>query len=195
MQSGPGRRCRPGSFVGSSGRVVHNSQMVSGFLALVGAGVLVGSLWLLAQRRRRAPVPREIRSPDGVMSRPSPPMPEEVTDQIPIAVKSCPVCLTEYSPRNHFCVRDGAELIDGPPSGPFSHGMICPTCRRAYSHDAGFCPEDSDELVPYGLYGAASSTHPPARLDSRKICPECGEQHTSAHTFCSRDGTELVVVN
>ena len=105
------------------------------------------------------------------------------------------MCLMEYAPKNHFCVRDGAELIDGPPSGPFSQGMICPTCRRGYAHDASFCPEDADELVPYGLYGAASSTRPPQRLDSRKICPECGQRHTSAHTFCGQDGTELVVVN
>ncbi|MDH3201218.1 MAG: hypothetical protein OEM15_10040 [Myxococcales bacterium] len=169
--------------------------MVSGLVALLGAGVLVGSLWVFARRRRSARVLRAAHAVDGVESRPPPPMPEEATGETPIAARSCPVCLTEYSPRNHFCVRDGAELIDGPPSGPFSHGMICPTCRRAYPHDAGFCPEDSDELVPYGLYGAASSTRPLAKLDSRKICPECGERHTSAHTFCSRDGTELVVVN
>lgn len=169
--------------------------MVSGLVALLGAGALLGSLWLLVRRRRNAPGPMPTRAVEGITTRPPPPTPDEVTEKVPIAVRSCPVCLTEYPPGNQFCVRDGAELIDGPPSGPFSQGMICPTCRRAYSHDASFCPEDSDELVPYGLYGAASSTRPPPRPDSRKICPECGERQTSAHTYCGRDGTELVVVN
>jgi len=73
--------------------------------------------------------------------------------------------------------------------------MICPTCRRGYAQDASFCPEDADELVPYGLYGAATSTRPPMKVDSRKICPECGERHASVHAFCGRDGTELVAVN
>jgi predicted amidophosphoribosyltransferase len=168
---------------------------MAGLVTLLGAGVLLGSLWLLLRRRRSAPSPTPKRPVEGVTSRPPPPIPEGATEEAPIAVRSCPVCLTEYGPRNQFCVRDGAELIDGPPSGPFSQGMICPTCRRAYSHDASFCPEDSDELVPYGLYGAASSTRPPPKLDSTKICPECGERHTSAHTFCGRDGAELVVVN
>jgi hypothetical protein len=90
---------------------------------------------------------------------------------------------------------DGAELSEGRPSGLFSHGMICPTCRRGYPSDAGFCPEDADELVPYGLYGAASSTRPKHRLDAHKICPECGIRHAALHLFCGQDGTELVIVN
>jgi RNA polymerase subunit RPABC4/transcription elongation factor Spt4 len=110
-------------------------------------------------------------------------------------VRSCPVCHAEYAPRNRFCVRDGAPLSDGPPSGPFSHGMICPTCRRGYTADASFCPEDSDELVPYGLYGAASATRPPLDLEGHKICPECGVRHATANVFCGHDGSELVVVN
>ena len=73
--------------------------------------------------------------------------------------------------------------------------MICPTCRRGYPSDSSFCPEDADELVPYGLYGAASSTRPPLRLDTNKICPECGIRHAAAHLFCGHDGAELVVVN
>jgi len=110
-------------------------------------------------------------------------------------LKSCPVCLSEYPTQNRFCVRDGVELTDGRSSGPFSQGMICPTCRRGYPFDSSFCPEDADELVPYGLYGAASSTRPPLRLDTNKICPECGIRHAAAHLFCGQDGTELVVVN
>jgi len=85
--------------------------------------------------------------------------------------------------------------MTGPASGPFAQGMICPTCRRGYPFDAGFCPEDADELVPYGLYGAASTTRPPLRLDANKICPECGIRHAAAHVFCGQDGTQLVVVN
>jgi hypothetical protein len=73
--------------------------------------------------------------------------------------------------------------------------MICPTCRRGYTSDASFCPEDSDELVPYGLFGAASATRPPIRLDGHKICPECGVRHATGHVFCGQDGAELVVVN
>lgn len=161
----------------------------------MGASVLLASLWILAHRRRSALVPAVTDSAAGVTSHPPPPIPEEVAEETPLAVRSCPVCLTEFPPRNRFCVRDGAELTDGPLSGAFSQGMICPTCRQAYSHDASFCPEDSDELVPYGLYAAASSTRPLSELDSRKICPECGERRTSAHTFCGQDGTELVVVN
>jgi hypothetical protein len=110
-------------------------------------------------------------------------------------VRSCPVCLAEYPPRNRFCVRDGAPLSDGRPSGPFSQGMICPTCRRGYASDASFCPEDADELVPYGLFGAANATRPPTRLDANKICPECGVRHQPTHLFCGHDGSELVVVN
>lgn len=111
------------------------------------------------------------------------------------SVKSCPVCLSEYPTKNRFCVRDGAALTEGRSSGPFAQGMICPTCRRGYPSDSSFCPEDADELVPYGLYGAASSTRPPLRLDTNKICPECGIRHAAAHLFCGHDGTELVVVN
>jgi predicted amidophosphoribosyltransferase len=85
--------------------------------------------------------------------------------------------------------------MEGHAPGPFAQGMICPTCRRGYPFDAGFCPEDADELVPYGLYGAASATRPPLRLDANKICPECGIRHAAAHLFCGHDGTQLVVVN
>ncbi len=110
-------------------------------------------------------------------------------------MRSCPVCLSEYPTRDRFCVRDGAALMEDSSSGPFTQGMICPTCRRGYPFDARFCPEDADELVPYGLYGAASATRPPLRLDTTKICPECGIRHAAAHLFCGDDGTQLVVVN
>jgi hypothetical protein len=113
----------------------------------------------------------------------------------PAPMRSCPVCLSEYPTQNRFCVRDGAELMEGCSSGPFAQGMICPTCRRGYPFDARFCPEDADELVPYGLYGAASSTRPHLMLDANKICPECGIRHAAAHLFCGHDGTQLVVVN
>jgi predicted amidophosphoribosyltransferase len=73
--------------------------------------------------------------------------------------------------------------------------MICPTCRRGYPLDASFCPEDADELVPYGLFGAASSTRPPTKPCASKICPECGAHHASTHVFCGDDGSELVIVN
>lgn len=122
-----------------------------------------------------------------------PSRPAEEPDAAPF--KSCPVCLSEYPTQNRFCVRDGAELMEGHSSGPFAQGMICPTCRRGYPFDSSYCPEDADELVPYGLYGAASSTRPPLRLDAHKICPECGIRHASVHLFCGQDGTELVVVN
>ena len=105
------------------------------------------------------------------------------------------MCLSEYPTRDRFCVRDGAELMEGCSSGPFTQGMICPTCRRGYPFDARFCPEEADELVPYGLYGAASATRPPLRLDANKICPECGIRHAATHLFCGHDGTQLVVVN
>ena len=110
-------------------------------------------------------------------------------------MRSCPVCLSEYPTRDRFCVRDGAELMEGSSSGPFTQGMICPTCRRGYPFDARFCPEDADELLPYGLYGAASSTRPHLMLDANKICPECGIRHAAAHLFCGHDGTQLVIVN
>ncbi len=115
--------------------------------------------------------------------------------ETPAPTKRCPACLSEYAPKNRYCVRDGAELIDGRTAAPFSQGMICPTCRRGYPIDAGFCPEDADELVPYGLFGAASSTRPPIRPNTGKICPECGVRHAPTHLFCGEDGAELVVVN
>lgn len=108
---------------------------------------------------------------------------------------TCPVCLGEYPNTHRFCVRDGAPLASGNASSPISQGMICPTCRRGYPADATHCPEDADELVPFGLYGAATATRPPVRLDGHKICPECGARHPSTHFFCGRDGAELVVVN
>ena len=124
---------------------------------------------------------------------PKPSRPPAEPEQAP--VKSCPVCLSEYAPRNRFCVRDGAALMDSRPSVPFASGLICPTCRRGYPSDASFCPEDADELMPYGLYGAASSTRSSPWLESNKICPECGVRHAPAHLFCGHDGTQLVVVN
>ena len=133
--------------------------------------------------------PSADRGRDESMPRRTPPPP------VPQALRSCPVCHAEYAPKKRFCVRDGAPLIDGSASGPFSQGMICPTCRRGYTADASFCPEDSDELVPYGLYGAASATRPPLDLEGHKICPECGVRHATAHLFCGHDGSELVVVN
>ena len=127
----------------------------------------------------------------------TPPLPgsPRAMEREPTPLRSCPVCLSEYPTRDRFCVRDGAELMEGCSSGPFAQGMICPTCRRGYPFDARFCPEDADELVPYGLYGAASATRPPLRLDANKICPECGIRHAATHLFCGHDGTQLVVVN
>jgi len=124
----------------------------------------------------------------------SPPTRCQPPEQRP-ALKSCPACLAEYHPRNRYCVRDGAELSDRRSAGPFSQGMVCPTCRRGYPLDASFCPEDADELMPYGVFGAASSTRPPIRLDANKICPECGAHQAPTHLFCGDDGSELVVVN
>lgn len=49
--------------------------------------------------------------------------------------------------------------------------------------------------MPYGLFGAASATRPPFKIDANKICPECGIRHAPSHLFCRQDGTELVVVN
>lgn len=109
--------------------------------------------------------------------------------------KTCPVCLSEYAEPSRFCVRDGAALVGARGPGPLAQGMICPACRRGYPADASFCPEDAEELVPYGLYGAASATRPPLRIDANKICPECGIPHAPSHFFCRQDGTELVVVN
>ena len=113
----------------------------------------------------------------------------------PAVSHSCPVCLAEYSASDRFCARDGAPLVDSRTAGPFASGMICPTCRRGYPSDASYCPEDADQLVPYGLFGASTSTPPPEPEDSNKICPECGVRHTAAHSFCCQDGAELVVVN
>ena len=136
---------------------------------------------------KRAPIlQRDIQPPQGSQS---------ATKPEPGPLRSCPVCLSEYPTRDRFCVRDGAQLMEGCSSGPFTQGMICPTCRRGYPFDASFCPEDADELVPYGLYGAASATRPPLRLDTNKICPECGIRHAATHLFCGHDGTQLVVVN
>jgi hypothetical protein len=129
--------------------------------------------------------------PDRQPPRASPPAAEPEATPL----RSCPVCLAEYPTRDRYCVRDGAELLEGSSSGPFSQGMICPTCRRGYPFDARFCPEDADDLVPYGMYGAASATRPGLRLDAHKICPECGIRHLAAHLFCGHDGTQLVVVN
>jgi len=167
------------------------------WLAILGAGTMALGLVVLARLRRRSLAARGRVGRAGKSGGASvpPPLPASVPPLPGAEVRSCPVCLTEYGTRNRFCVNDGAELIEGPPAGPFSQGMICPTCRRGYAQDASFCPEDADELVPYGLYGAATSTRPPMKVDSRKICPECGERHASVHAFCGRDGTELVAVN
>lgn len=171
-------------------RIRHNSSM--GWP--VGASLIVLlalTAWALRRRRRpdepRARADRRSRSasPDeaaDLEARPSPP-------------KSCPVCLSEHPPEHRFCVRDGAALMEGAPSGPFAQGMICPACRRGYPADASFCPEDAEELVPYGLYAASSSTRMLFRHGTAKICPECGVRHAPSHLFCGHDGTELVVVN
>ncbi|MEM7137982.1 MAG: hypothetical protein AAF500_15465 [Myxococcota bacterium] len=165
-----------------------------GTLAVL-AALCGGLLALLRRRRPKAELVPEDASPERPTSVPPPLPPRASRPPEGPVVRSCPVCLTDYEPRTRFCVKDGASLIDGPASGPFSQGMICPTCRRGYGHDASFCPDDADELVPYGLYGASSSTRPPPPRDSKKICPECGQRHTSAHSFCGHDGAELVVVN
>ena len=166
------------------------------FAALVVLAVALVALVRVRRRRRmvtsdspsspRADAPEDTGPPRA--SRPA-----AEPDRTPM--KSCPVCLSEYPTQNRFCVRDGATLMEDRPSGPFAQGMICPTCRRGYPFDASFCPEDADELVPYGFYGAASSTRPALRLDANKICPECGIRHAAAHLFCGHDGSELVVVN
>ena len=150
-----------------------------------------------AQRRQQAVTRNSSpsRHPDALQDIEPRPQPGSAVGPEPMQLRSCPVCLSEYPTRDRFCVRDGAELMEGCSSGPFTQGMICPTCRRGYPFDARFCPEDSDELVPYGLYGAASATRPRVRLDANKICPECGIRHASAHLFCGNDGTQLVVVN
>lgn len=174
---------------------MHNSGMALPLAVVLLTGIVFVGFLITARRRH-----------DGVDGPPTGIEQASMTDPAtlelrrtlkptPQEVRSCPVCHGEYPGHSHFCVRDGAELVDGPPTGPFSHGMICPTCRRGYPGDASFCPEDADELVPYGLYGAASSTRPPQPLDSTKICPECGDRHASTHAFCGRDGAELVVVN
>lgn len=161
---------------------------------LVLSAALVTIMRTRQHRRRMASDSPSSRRPDAQRDT-LPPRASPAEEAQPAPVKSCPVCLSEYPTKNRFCVRDGAALTEGRSSGPFSQGMICPTCRRGYPSDSSFCPEDADELVPYGLYGAASSTRPPLRLDTNKICPECGIRHAAAHLFCGRDGTELVVVN
>jgi len=159
--------------------------------ALVVLAVALVAPARLRRGRRRPPA----EPPDGRHPDESPRTLRPAEEPEPTPSKSCPVCLSEYPTRNRFCVRDGVELVEGQSSGPFTQGMICPTCRRGYPFDSSYCPEDADELVPYGLYGAASSTRPPLRLDTHKICPECGIRHASAHLFCGQDGTELVAVN
>ena len=165
--------------------------------SLVALAISVAVLLVALLRQRlivtdRSPSERSTRSPGEEEDR-APESTGGVEAAAPI--HSCPVCLSEYAPDKRYCVRDGALLVEGCASGSFSQGMICPTCRRGYPSDASFCPEDADELVPYGLYGAASATRSPIRLDAHKICPECGVRHAAAHVFCGQDGTELVVVN
>ncbi|MGB5546301.1 MAG: hypothetical protein WBM74_06990 [Polyangiales bacterium] len=162
---------------------------------LVLAVALVVPAQVRRRRQGRTGNPADRRRTSSKPDTGSTPGPRPSTEPEPSPLKSCPVCLSEYPTRNRFCVRDGAELMDGHCSGPFSQGMICPTCRRGYPFDSSFCPEDADELVPYGLYGAASSTRPPLMLDTHKICPECGIRHAATHLFCGEDGTELVAVN
>jgi hypothetical protein len=155
-------------------------------LAIAGAALAVWERRNKGTRHSRS-LPREEQH--GGLPPPAPASPPAT------APRSCPVCLCEYASQSRFCVRDGAELVDGGAGGPFAPGMICPTCRHGYPSDSSFCPDDADELVPYGLYGAASSTRSPLPLDASKICPECGARQAAAHSFCGRDGTELVVVN
>lgn len=172
----------------------HNSQMTWSIAALAILSVVLFAL--LRTRLRSAsmtPGSSSLVPGDPSLDREVPDSGARETETG--AVRSCPVCLGEYHPRNRFCVRDGAPLHDGRPSTAFSQGMICPTCRRGYPSDAAFCPEDADELVPYGLYGAATSTRSQRRLDGNKICPECGIRHAATHLFCGQDGAELVVVN
>ncbi len=174
-------------------QIRHNFGMAWSLAALVLLTVGVAALTRRQRGRRRGndeSPSLACRPESSKLPRAAEPAPEQ---QPP--VKSCPACLAEYPPRNRYCVRDGAELIEGRSRGPFSQGMICPTCRRGYPIDASFCPEDADELVPYGLFGAASSTRPPVRPNARKICPECGVRHAPTHLFCGHDGAELVVVN
>jgi len=176
--------------------ILHNSKMAWSVAALLVLAVaLVAPAELRRRRRRRAgdppASPRPTSKRDSAPVRASGPAGEPE----PTPLKSCPLCLSEYPTKNRYCVRDGAKLMDCQSSGSFAQGMICPTCRRGYPFDSSFCPEDADELVPYGLYGAASSTRPPLRLDTNKICPECGVRHAATHVFCGEDGTELVAVN
>ena len=174
------------------GAIRHNSAMTWTLPAVL---ILAAALLLFRRARRQPAVAERPEAEHGTLG-PHAGSAQERSEELDApAIKRCPVCLSEYPSRNRYCVKDGAELSEGRPSGPFSHGMICPTCRRGYPPDAGFCPEDADELVPYGLYGAASSTRPKHRLDAHKICPECGIRHAALHLFCGQDGTELVVVN
>ena len=159
--------------------------------SLIASMILVAiGAWALGRRRATADSRskhKDVPKPElGTAHEPAPPR------QLP---KSCPVCQSEYPAPNRFCVRDGAALVEGRSSGPFAQGMICPACRRGYPADASFCPEDAEELMPYGLYGAASSTRRPFKIDANKICPECGIRHAPSHLFCRQDGTELVTVN
>ena len=192
----PGWHGLPGFFWHRPSAIRHNSTMAWSLALLP---VLAFTLVALRKARHR----RQTVTPN---SPPSSPQALGADTQAPRrsrpareaeapAIRSCPVCLAEYPTQNRFCVRDGAELMEGSSSGPFSQGMICPTCRRGYPFDGRFCPEDADELMPYGLYGAASATRPSLRLDAHKICPECGIRHAPAHLFCGSDGTQLVVLN
>ena len=168
--------------------------MVWSVAAIATLGVALVALARVQRRRLSAANPSDASPEDGSASGEEPGT-LRITERPKPGLKSCPVCLSEYPTVNRFCVRDGAPLSEGGLAAPFSQGMICPTCRRGYPFDASFCPEDADELVPFGLYGAASSTRPPLRLDASKICPECGVRHGPTHLFCGEDGAELVVVN
>ncbi|KPK14540.1 MAG: hypothetical protein AMJ62_13035 [Myxococcales bacterium SG8_38] len=162
-------------------------------VTLVIALATLASLAMRRERRKKAAL--------GTRAKPKPTgKTEAAARQVPEAgsqhtSRSCPVCLSDHPAQNRFCFRDGAALVEGASAGSFVHGMICPACRRGYPADASFCPEDAEELVPYGLYGAASSTRSALRIDASKICPECGVRHASSHLFCGQDGTELVIVN
>ena len=159
------------------------------------AAALLAPGGLRRARRRKSEQPRHDRSLEGRGESPLATASQPAEDPDRARPKTCPVCLSEYPTPNRYCVRDGAELMEGHASGPLAQGMICPTCRRGYPFDSSYCPEDADELVPHGLYGAASATRPPVQLDSHKICPECGIRHAAAHLFCGQDGAELVAVN
>lgn len=173
-------------------RIRHNSLMA---WSVAISTCLVALIAVLAHRRRRKKTATaNSLSRASLREKPEQPASRASAPDRPLP-KTCPVCLSEYPAANRFCVRDGAALAEGRAPGPFAQGMICPACRRGYPADACFCPEDAEELVPYGLYGAASSTRSPLRINANKICPECGIHHAPSHFFCRQDGTELVVVN